>query len=134
MLVKPAQGPNPLIDFQVDQSSLTYVCENLQRPECILAERDGTAWAADARGAPGGELPKVMNNGDARATELFEATSATSAPVPFGITLACGNTVCDWLASVTFGRPDLSTVYLGGLRLTRIPSFQSPGSGLPVVH
>src|SRR5690606_22928827 len=23
---------------------------NLQRPECILAERDGTLWAADARG------------------------------------------------------------------------------------
>jgi gluconolactonase len=41
---------NPILDFGVDRSSLSYVGENLQRPECILAEPDGTLWSADARG------------------------------------------------------------------------------------
>ena len=41
---------NPILDFGVDRSSLGYVGEDLQRPECILAEPDGTLWSADARG------------------------------------------------------------------------------------
>ena len=41
---------NPVLDFEIDKASIRYVGEGLQRPECILAERDGTLWAADARG------------------------------------------------------------------------------------
>ena len=41
---------NPVLDFEIDKSSIQYVGEDLKRPECILAERDGTLWAADARG------------------------------------------------------------------------------------
>ena len=41
---------NPILDFGIDRSALGYVGEGLQRPECILAEPDGTLWAADARG------------------------------------------------------------------------------------
>jgi len=41
---------NPMIGFQVDRSEIRYVGHDLQRPECILAEPDGTLWAADARG------------------------------------------------------------------------------------
>jgi sugar lactone lactonase YvrE len=41
---------NPVLDFEIDRQSLRYVGEDLQRPECILAESDGTLWAADARG------------------------------------------------------------------------------------
>jgi sugar lactone lactonase YvrE len=41
---------NPILDFGIDKSSLRYAGSDLQRPECILAERDGTLWAADARG------------------------------------------------------------------------------------
>ena len=41
---------NPIKDFEVDKSSIQYVGHDLQRPECILAERDGSLWAADARG------------------------------------------------------------------------------------
>ena len=41
---------NPLIGFQADPADLDYIGENLQRPECILAEPDGTLWSADARG------------------------------------------------------------------------------------
>lgn len=41
---------NPLVGFEVDKSTLKYIGKDLQRPECILAEPDGTLWSADARG------------------------------------------------------------------------------------
>jgi len=41
---------NPVLDFGIDKTSLRYIGSDLQRPECILAERDGTLWSADARG------------------------------------------------------------------------------------
>ncbi len=41
---------NPILDFGIDTALLQYVGHDLQRPECILAERDGTLWSADARG------------------------------------------------------------------------------------
>lgn len=41
---------NPILDFGIDPSGLKYIGSGLQRPECILAERDGTLWSADSRG------------------------------------------------------------------------------------
>jgi len=41
---------NPVLDFEIDTSKLQYVGQGLQRPECILAEKDGTLWSADSRG------------------------------------------------------------------------------------
>ena len=41
---------NPIIGFQVDPDDIRYLGRDLQRPECILAEPDGTLWSADARG------------------------------------------------------------------------------------
>ena len=41
---------NPVLDFGIDKNSLQYAGRGLQRPECILAEADGTLWSADARG------------------------------------------------------------------------------------
>jgi gluconolactonase len=41
---------NPILDFVLDPSAIRYVGNDLQRPECILAEPDGTLWSADARG------------------------------------------------------------------------------------
>src|SRR6185437_9118085 len=39
-----------IADFELDKSALQYTGAGLQRPECILAEPDGSLWAADARG------------------------------------------------------------------------------------
>jgi len=50
------------------------------------------------------------------------------------LTLACGGKIAPWMASVTFGGPDLKTVYIGSLRGATIPSFSSPAPGLPMVH
>src|SRR5215468_4510299 len=41
---------NPILDFGIDKSQLQYIGQGLQRPECILAEKDGTLWSADSRG------------------------------------------------------------------------------------
>jgi hypothetical protein len=41
---------NPILDFGIDPKTLNYIGHDLQRPECILAESDGTLWSADARG------------------------------------------------------------------------------------
>ena len=41
---------NPLAGWEVDRDAITFVGHDLQRPECVLAEPDGTLWAADARG------------------------------------------------------------------------------------
>ena len=44
------KADNPVKDFYIDKSSIKYIGTDLQRPECILAEPDGSLWAADARG------------------------------------------------------------------------------------
>jgi gluconolactonase len=41
---------NPILDFGIDKDTLRYIGNDLQRPECILAEEDGAIWSADARG------------------------------------------------------------------------------------
>ncbi|MEA4914422.1 MAG: SMP-30/gluconolactonase/LRE family protein [Christensenella sp.] len=41
---------NPLYGFEINPDTLRYAGRDLQRPECILAEPDGSLWAADARG------------------------------------------------------------------------------------
>jgi gluconolactonase len=43
-------------------------------------------------------------------------------------------TIAPWMASVTFGGPDLRTVYLGSLLGTTIPYFRSPVAGQPMIH
>lgn len=45
-----AAGANPIDGFEIDPSTIRYIGEGLQRPECILAEPDGSLWSADARG------------------------------------------------------------------------------------
>lgn len=44
------KSPNPLKGWQLDPAAIRHVGHDLQRPECILAERDGSLWTADARG------------------------------------------------------------------------------------
>ena len=44
------RADNPLKDFYIDREKIQYIGTDLQRPECILAEPDGSLWAADARG------------------------------------------------------------------------------------
>jgi gluconolactonase len=54
--------PDSFHDFDFDKSALQYVGDGLQRPECILAEPDGSLWAADARGG----VVHLLPNGEQR--------------------------------------------------------------------
>ena len=50
------------------------------------------------------------------------------------VLFATGRGVAPWMASVTFGGPDLQTLYIGSLKGDRIPYFRAPVPGLPMVH
>ena len=68
---------NPIIDFEIDKTTLRYTGSDLKRPECILAVRDGTLWSADARGgvmkiAPDGAQTLVTQ----QRSEHFEDASS----------------------------------------------------------
>jgi sugar lactone lactonase YvrE len=72
-------APNPLLGFTVDRAQLRTIGQNLQRPECILAEPDGTLWAADARGGvtrigPDGQQQFIGQQLDPRFTAASVAT------------------------------------------------------------
>jgi sugar lactone lactonase YvrE len=84
---------NPIDGFEVDPAGLRTVGRDLQRPECILAEADGTLWSADARGgvvriaADGSQI--LVAQGDAKpasATEQF--TRIVNETLPNGMAFA----------------------------------------------
>ena len=41
---------NPLVGWRVDRDKVSFTGTGLQRPECVLAEKTGDLWVADARG------------------------------------------------------------------------------------
>ncbi|MDR1972139.1 MAG: SMP-30/gluconolactonase/LRE family protein [Treponema sp.] len=44
------KADNPIKNFTLNREEARFIGQDLQRPECILAEPDGSLWAADARG------------------------------------------------------------------------------------
>lgn len=76
------KSANRLRDFTVDRASLSTIGRDLQRPECILAERDGTLWAADARGGvtridPDGRQQFIGQQPDPRFSRAPSDSSAS---------------------------------------------------------
>ncbi|MFT3812890.1 MAG: SMP-30/gluconolactonase/LRE family protein [Acidovorax sp.] len=82
---------------------------------------------------PEGEVHTLLDDGDPEASARLMARFAEGT-----MTIADGQqskgSIAPWMASVTFGGPDLRTVYLGSLLGTSIPCFRSPVPGLPMVH
>jgi hypothetical protein len=74
MLIKH-HSPNPLKGWQVNRESIGFLGQNLQRPECILTEPDGTVWAADARGG----LVKMRHDGTQELLNPFTVENISSA-------------------------------------------------------
>ncbi|CAH0157093.1 SMP-30/gluconolactonase/LRE family protein [Pseudomonas brassicacearum] len=83
---------------------------------------------------PDGDLKTLLDDGAGPAIEQFEREFQTGQAVSFETLAACGGTIAPWMASITFGGPDLKTVYVGSLKGTTIPTFTSPVAGLPMVH
>ena len=87
-------GPNPIIGFQVDPEEIQYIGRDLQRPECILAEPDGSLWSADARGgvvhiSPDGQQQIITQSGaDAFSSAADDASRFTEGTLPNGLAFA----------------------------------------------
>lgn len=64
---------NPLKGWQVAPADIRYLGKDLQRPECILTEKDGTVWSADARGG----LVKMNHQGGQEIINPFKDTKTT---------------------------------------------------------
>ena len=85
---------NPIIGFQVDPEQIRYIGKDLQRPECILAERDGTLWSADARGgvvriSPDGSQKLITQSFDSGFAEAGDdASRFTEGTLPNGLAFA----------------------------------------------
>jgi gluconolactonase len=74
-----AKSVNPLSEWQVERGSIRTIGRDLQRPECILAEHDGTLWSADARGgvmriAPDGTQTLIAQQLDERFTRSQDSS------------------------------------------------------------
>lgn len=83
---------------------------------------------------PEGELRILLDDdhGSAAGQAFLDAFARDEATPE--LMLACGGTIAPWCASITFGGPDLKTVYVGSLKGSRIPFFRSPVAGLPMAH
>ncbi len=108
-------------------------------PDGIAFDSYGNLWGtlimADQIFAlsPSGELSILLDDGKAEASNALEHAFQRDEVTPDHMLAAMG-TIAPWTASITFGGPDLKTVYVGSLRGTQIPYFQSPVAGLPMVH
>ena len=69
---------NPLDGFSVDRAQLRSIGHDLQRPECILAEPDGTLWSADARGGVMRIAPDGTQRFVGQRSAQFESAAAGS--------------------------------------------------------
>ena len=82
---------------------------------------------------PEGERLLLLDDGNPAASKTLLDHMAAAAVTPEDMIAARG-TIAPWMASITFGGPDLRTVYVGSLMGTTIPFFRSPVAGLPMVH
>ena len=82
---------------------------------------------------PSGDKHLLLDDGDPKASAILRERTAAGT-LRMEDMLNARGTIAPWMASVTFGGPDLRTVYLGSLMGNRIPYFRSPVPGLPMVH
>ena len=82
---------------------------------------------------PTGEQLTLLDDSDPATKKQLLAAFEARALTP-EIMGATHGTIAPWMASLTFGGPDLRTIYLGSLRGTTVPYFQSPVAGQPMIH
>jgi len=108
-------------------------------PDGIAFDSYGNLWGTMVYSdkifaiTPDGEMITLLDEGDPEKVKQLDDAFYSSC-VTNEILFQTGRGIAPWTASVTFGGPDLSTVYIGSLRATNIPFFKSPVAGLPMVH
>jgi len=108
-------------------------------PDGIAFDSAGNLWGTLVYSdrlfvlTPKGDLRVLLDEGDpvkvGALEQAFRANRVTE-----DVLFATGRGIAPWMASVTFGGPDLQTVYIGSLKGHRIPCFRAPVPGLPMVH
>src|ERR1700759_152033 len=89
-LIRAKAPPNPLKGWQIDPAHIRRVGRDLARPECILAERNGSLWTADARGG----LMHIRHDGSQRLITVSGSSNNSAAPnliegtLPNGLAIA----------------------------------------------
>ena len=83
---------------------------------------------------PQGDLKIVLDDDNGSTAGRAAIAAFERGDMTPEVMLACGGTIAPWMASVTFGGPDLDLVYIGSLQGSRLPYFKSPVPGLPMVH
>jgi len=108
-------------------------------PDGIAFDAHGNLWGTLIMAeqifalTPEGDFHVILDDGNEKASLALEKAFVEDRLTSDDM-LNAGGKIAPWFASVTFGGPDLKTVYIGSLRGTRIPYFQSPVAGLPMVH
>jgi gluconolactonase len=82
---------------------------------------------------PQGDFHLLLDEGDAKKVDALEKAFFENT-VNEQVLFTTGQGIAPWMASVTFGGPDLQTIYIGSLKGKRIPYFRAPAPGLPMVH
>ena len=82
---------------------------------------------------PDGDYHVVFEDANEPLLASFGERIASGTAQPADMAAAAGQTL-QLITSVTFGGPDLRTVYLGSLGMNRLPTFRSPVPGLPMHH
>ena len=108
-------------------------------PDGIAFDSVGNLWGTCVYSdklfvlTPQGDQITLLDEGDPAKVDALEKQFFAGA-VTEDVLFATGRGVAPWMASVTFGGPDLQTAYIGSLRGQRIPYFRAPAPGLPMVH
>jgi len=82
---------------------------------------------------PDGDYHVVFEEPNEQLLSTFEKKVADGEAQPTDMAATVGKTL-QLVTSVTFGGPDLKTVYIGSLGMSRLPTFQSPVAGLAMKH
>jgi gluconolactonase len=108
-------------------------------PDGIAFDSGGNLWGTMVYSdklfvlTPSGDLKVLLDEGDPEKVGALEAAFMKN-EVNEQVLFATGRGIAPWMASVTFGGPNLQTLYIGSLRASRIPYFRAPLPGLPMVH
>jgi gluconolactonase len=138
-------GADHMTRFRVEADA-TLTHREVYGPERLHGAPDGFAF--DAHGnlwttligqdrlvaiTPEGDVRTLWEDGDRAIKEAARTSPQDSGA---GATLGAkpGDGLAPRMASVTFGGPDLRTVYIGSLGGTSLPTFRSPVPGAPLPH
>ncbi len=102
-------------------------------------DNDGNVWVTTVLRngvgviTPDGDYHVVFEEANEPLLTTFEGKIAAGEAVPADMAATAGRTL-QLVTSVTFGSPDLRTVYVGSLGMSHLPTFRSPVAGLPLRH